>query len=102
MLALPDWSPPFVIEIDASRIGLGAILSQNGHPIAFFSQKLDPRAQAKSIYERELMVVVLSVQKWRHYLLGRKLTIISNQKALKFLLEQRKVQPQFKKWFTKL
>lgn len=48
------------------------------------------------------MVVVLVVQKWRHYLLSRKFTIISYQKALKFFLEQRGVQPQFQKWLTKL
>ena len=78
------------------------MLSQNGHLIAFFIQKLSPRAQTKSMYERELMAVVLSVQKWRHYLLRKKFTIISEKKALKFLLEQRKVQPQFQKWLTKL
>lgn len=102
VLALPDWNIPFIIETDASGVGLGAVISQNGHPIAFFSQKLSTRAQNKSIYERELMAVVLSVQKWRHYLLGRKFTILSDQKALKFLLEQREVQPQFQKWLTKL
>ncbi|KAA0043868.1 Retrotransposable element Tf2 [Cucumis melo var. makuwa] len=93
VLALPDWSLPFMVEIDASGSGLGAVLSQNGHPITFFSQKLSPRAQSKSIYKRELMAVVLSVQKWQHYLLGRKFTIMSDQKALKFLLEQREIQP---------
>ena len=93
VLALPDWNIPFIIETDASGVGLGAVISQNGHPIAFFSQKLSTRAQNKSIYERELMAVVLSVQKWRHYLLGRKFTILSDQKALKFLLEQREVSP---------
>ena len=102
VLALPDWNIPFIIETDASGVGLGAVISQNGHPIAFFSQKLSTRAQNKSIYERELMAVVLSVQKWRHYLLGRKFTILSDQKALKFLLGQREVQPQFQKWLTKL
>lgn len=102
VLALPNWNLSFIIETDASGIGLGAILSQNGHPIAFFSKKLSSRAQSKSVYERELMAVVLSVQEWRHYLLGRKFTIISDQKALKFLLEQREVQPQFQKWLTKL
>ena len=102
VLALPDWNIPFIIETDASGVGLGAVISQNGHPIAFFSQKLSTRAQNKPIYERELMAVVLSVQKWRHYLLGRKFTILSDQKALKFLLEQREVQPQFQKWLTKL
>ncbi|TYK28159.1 uncharacterized protein E5676_scaffold289G00730 [Cucumis melo var. makuwa] len=89
VLALPDWSLTFVVETDALGIGLGAVLSQNGHPIAFFSQRLSPRAQIKSIYERELMVVVLTLQKWRHYLLERKFTIISDQKALKLLPEQR-------------
>lgn len=44
MLALSDWSLPFVIETDASRFGSGAILLQNGHPIAFSSQKLSSRA----------------------------------------------------------
>ena len=102
VLALPNWNLLFIIETDASGIGLGAVLSQNGHPIAFFSKNLSIRAQSKSVYERELMTVVLSVQKWRHYLLRRKFTIISDQKALKFLLEQREVQPQFQKWLTKL
>ena len=95
VLALPDWNIPFTIETDASDVGLGAVISQNGNLIAFFSQKLSTRAQNKSIYERELMAVVLSVQKWRHYLLAKKFSIISNQKALKFLLEQREVQSQF-------
>lgn len=93
VLALLDWFLPFVVETDASGMGLGAVLSQNGHPIAFYSQKLSPKAQTKSIYGRELMAVVIAGQKWRHYLLGRKFTIISDQKALKFLLEQREVQP---------
>lgn len=64
---------------------------QGRQPIAYFSQVLSARAQGKSIYERELVAIVLSVQKWRHYLLGRKFTVISDHKALKFLLEQREV-----------
>ena len=44
VLALPNWDLPFLIETDASGTGLGVVLSQNGHPIAFFSQKLSIRA----------------------------------------------------------
>ncbi|KAA0041916.1 transposon Tf2-1 polyprotein isoform X1 [Cucumis melo var. makuwa] len=72
ILALPDWSLPFMVETDASDSGLGAVLSQNGHPITFFSQKLSPRTQSKSIYERELMAreVQPQFQKWLTKLLG--------------------------------
>lgn len=95
VLALLDRSLPLVIEIDAFEIGLRAILPHKRHPIAFLSQKLSPPDQVKSVYERELMVMVLAVKKRRHYVLGRRFTIISDQEALKFLLEQREVQPQF-------
>ena len=102
VLALPNFALPFLVETDASGYGLRAVLTQKSRSIAFFSQKLSSRAQTKSVVEREHMVVVLAVQKWRHYLLGRKFTVISEQKALKFLIDQRKVQPQFQKWLMKL
>ena len=71
ILSLPDFNEPFVLEIDASETGLGTIMSQRGHPIAFFSHALTGRAQYKLVYERELMAIVIDVQKWRHYLLGK-------------------------------
>lgn len=81
ILALLDFSLPFVIETDASGTGLGAVLTQQSKLIAYFSQALSERVQLKSIYERELMAVVLAVQKCRHYLLGSKFTVMSDQKG---------------------
>ncbi|XP_073220060.1 uncharacterized mitochondrial protein AtMg00860-like isoform X1 [Cicer arietinum] len=64
VLALPDFNEEFVIESDASGNDLGAILLQQGQPIAYFSKALGDRSFAKSTYEKELMAVALAIQHW--------------------------------------
>ena len=59
------------------------------------------RDRARPVYERELMAVVLAVQRWRPYLLGRTFIVKTDQQSLKFLLEQRVIQPQYQRWIAK-
>ncbi|XP_068462183.1 uncharacterized mitochondrial protein AtMg00860-like [Phaseolus vulgaris] len=63
VLSLPNFSIPFVVETDDSNIAIGVVLSQEGHPIAFFNKKLYPKMQASSAYVKEMLVITEAVKK---------------------------------------
>ncbi|KAL1533371.1 hypothetical protein AAHA92_33261 [Salvia divinorum] len=88
ILRLPDFAKLFIIETDASDFGIGAVLLQDSHPLAFFSKKLGPRRRVASTYHKELYAIVEAVQKWRQYLLGREFIIRTDQRSLRELLAQ--------------
>jgi hypothetical protein len=67
MLVLPNFFKTFVIEIDACAAGVGAVLMQGDHPLAFLSKALGPKSQGLSTYEKEFMAILFAVQQWRPY-----------------------------------
>ena len=102
VLALPNFSKPFIIKTDASGVGLGVVLTQGEGPISYFSQMLSNRACLKSVYEGELLAIVLAMQKWWHYLLGHQFLARMDKKSLRYLLEQRMVHDDYQWWLSKL
>jgi hypothetical protein len=102
VLALPDYSKLFVVETDASDTGVGAVLLQDDHPIAFVSKPLGPRTRGLSTYEKEYMVILLAVEKWRSYLQHAEFLIRTDHSSLASLSENRLHTPWQQKVFTKL
>lgn len=72
------------------------------HPIAYFSKIFSPKNLTKSAYECEIMALALAVQHWRHYFLGRKFRVFSDQKSLGYLLHQRITTPDQQNLVAKL
>jgi hypothetical protein len=89
VLAIPDFAKPFVVETDASNGGIGAVLSQDGHPIAYLSRALGPKNLGLSAYEKEFLAILLAVDHWRQYLQVHEFTIQSDHRSLASLDEQR-------------
>lgn len=89
VLALPNFAKPFTIETDASDVGVGDVLMQEGHPLAFMSKALGVKSRGLSTYEKEFMAILLAVQLWRPYLQFQEFVILIDQKSLTQLTEQR-------------
>nr|GEW79153.1 retrovirus-related Pol polyprotein from transposon 297 family [Tanacetum cinerariifolium] len=68
ILCLPDFEDTFVIKADASVVGIGVVLLQNGRPLGYFSRKLGPRMTVAATYQKELFAIVEVVYKWCQYL----------------------------------
>lgn len=62
MLGIPNFNKPFGIETDACQMGLGAVLLQDGHPMAYVSKPLGPKMQGLSIYEKEYLDILIAVE----------------------------------------
>lgn len=83
-------------------MGLGALFMQNEKPLSYYSQALSDRQRLKLVYEKELMAIVLAIQKWNHYLVRRNFIVRTDQKSLKFMLEQSEINLEYQRWLTKL
>jgi hypothetical protein len=98
LLQLPDFGKAFEIECDASGIGIGGVLLQEGKPIAYFLEKLKGPHLNYSIYDKELYALVRVLETWQHYLWPKEFVIHSDHEALKYLKSQGKLNHWHAKW----
>ena len=84
LLAYPNFSQPFDIHTDASHTQLGAVISQNGIPIAFYSRKLNDAQTRYTTTERELLAIVETLKEFRNILLGQKIHVYTDHKNLTY------------------
>lgn len=102
MLALPDFSVPFVVETDSSGFGMGSVLMQRGHPIAYFSKQFCPKLLRSLTYIRKLHTITTAVKCWRQYHLGHAFVILTDHKSHQELMTQPVQSPEQHVYLTKL
>ena len=84
-----DENAPFELETDASGTALSGVLNQHGRPVGFFSRTLNGPELNHPAVEKEAAAIIESVRHWRHYLLGRHFSLITDQRAVRFVFDQK-------------
>ena len=79
---------------DASGVGIGAMLSQEKRPVAFYSEKLCDARRSWSTYDKEFYSVVRALWMWEHYLVGKEFILYSDCVALKHLSSQMRISKE--------
>lgn len=86
------------MDCDASKVGIGAALSQECRPITFYSEKLNDLCCQYSTYDMELYAIVSTLKYWEHYLVQREFILNSDHDALKFINIQQYLSQRHAKW----
>src|ERR1044072_5576643 len=98
VLILPKPSEPFTVYCDASLMGLGGVLMQNGQVVAYASRQLKVHERNYPTHDLELAAVVFVLKIWRHYLFGARFDVFSDHKSLKYLFDQKELNMRQRRW----
>ena len=95
VLRRPEYSKPFELTADASNVAIGAVLSQEGHPVTFLSKTFSDQEINWPIYEKEFYAAIYAARKWEHYLLSNiPFVWITDNSALAQIQKQVRITPK--------
>ena len=97
VLRYSDFTKVFEVACDASGVGIGGVLNQEGHPIAFFSEKLNGAKRRYSTYDKEFYVIMQSLHFLRFYLFHTEFVLFFDHQALRYLNSQKKLNARHAK-----
>lgn len=100
VLAHPDVLKPFTLHTDASDSAIGAVLSQDSHPIAYYSRKLNDAEINYAVHDKELLAIIAAFRHWRHLLAGaqHQITVFCDHKNLTFFSTRRILKQRHARW----
>jgi hypothetical protein len=87
VLVLLDFKRTFQVKCDASGFAIGAVLSQEDRPIAYFSENLNEAKVKYSTYDKEFYAIIQALKKWRHYLIPEEFVLYNDNHALQFVTQ---------------
>jgi hypothetical protein len=98
VLTMPDMEKPLSIYYDASGKGLGCVLMQDGHVVAYASRQLRKHEEKYLTHDLELAVIVHALKFWRHYIIGKRREVYSDHKSLKYIFTQSNLNLRQRRW----
>ena len=98
VLVVPSGIEGFVVYIDTSKQGLGAVLMQHESVVAYASRQLKKHEVNYPTHDLELAAVVFTLKLWRHYLYGVRFKIFTDHQSLKYIFTQRDLNLRQRRW----
>jgi hypothetical protein len=91
ILVLPNFEKTFQVRCDASRVAIGAVLSQDNRLVAYFSEKLNETKRKYFTYAKDFYAIIQALNKWIHYIVPQEFVLYSNNQDLQSIARQEKL-----------